>query len=327
MRPVLLSIANISPLACLGVFALVLAGLGGWLLLLRRHQMLTRDHLYTALGIAGVAVVFLLLVLRLGHFEIKSYGAMLMLGFAGGIYTAIRLGKRRGVPAERVLDLGLFILVGSIVGARLLYVLITKNAGPFLDFGSLLREGLGGLSFHGGLLGGLLAGTIYIRATKLDFWRVCDAVAPAIALGYAVTRIGCFLNGCCYGKFAPNLPWAVTFPHSPDGYISSVHPTQIYASLMGFTMFGILLLLSRGKGLERAGRLLMAFVMLEGVERFVMEIFRQPDPNYHGLLTPAQIASIVLALGALAGWFLLPKRAAVTEQDAAAAKTRPANVK
>ena len=320
MKPVLFEIRDVSLLHVLAMLAIVIIGVGIWLLILRRKQAYTRDHLITGTAITGMAALFLLIILHAGHFSVHSYGAMLMLGFIAGIITATRLALRRGVPAERLLDLGLVILVCSIVGARVLYLMITKNAGPLLDMENVLQNGIGGLSFHGGLIGAVLGSLIYVRIAKLNYWRVADCMAPGIAIGYAITRIGCFLNGCCYGKHC-DLPWATTFAHSPDGFIANVHPTQIYASLMGLAMFGILLLLSRGQSLGRSGRLLMVFLVLEGIERFVMEIFRQPDPNFHGLLTPAQMFSIVLAVLGVLGWFLLPKKAAV---DALPAPEQPA---
>ena len=181
------------------------------------------------------------------------------------------------------------------------------------------------MSFHGGLIGGLLTGSAYIIFNKLPFWRVADCCAPAIAVGYAITRIGCFLNGCCFGKES-SLPWAMVFPDAPEAFARThhVHPTQLYASLMGFAMYGILLLLARRNGLGRAGRLFMVLLMLEGVERFTMEIYRFPDPNFHGAVTPAQFVSMILFLLGIAGLFLLPKRPAVTEPTPAPVPATPA---
>jgi phosphatidylglycerol:prolipoprotein diacylglycerol transferase len=301
-----------SLLTCLLIFAAVTVGVVIWLVWLQRRRAVTRDHWLTGGALLLIAAVLLGIISRLPEIRVNSYGTMLMLGFIAGTLAGVHLGKRRGVPADRVLDLGLFILFGAIIGARAVYLLITPNAGPFFDLHQVLTNGLGGLSFHGGLIGGFLAGGLYMALTKLRFWRVVDTLAPGVAIGYAITRIGCFLNGCCYGKPAPQgLPWAMNFLHSPDGPVMHVHPTQLYASAMGLLMFGILLLLARGNGLGRAGRLFMAFLMLEGVERFVMEIFRQPDTHASGPLTLAQMVSIVLIAGGVAGWFLLPKYPAV----------------
>jgi phosphatidylglycerol:prolipoprotein diacylglycerol transferase len=252
----------------------------------------------------------------MGHFTVNSYGTMLMLGFIAGIYTGVRLGVRRHIPAERIMDLGLLVLIAAIIGARLAYILITPDAGPIIDVREIMARGLGGLSYFGGIIGGVVVSFFYVRAMKLNFWRLGDALAPGIALGYAITRIGCFLNGCCYGKPC-SLPWAMNFRFSPDGPTGLVHPTQLYASLMGLAMFGILLWLSRGDSLKRAGRLFMVFLMLEGVERIVMEIFRAPDPHYLHMqvITPAMYFCVLLIACGLIGWRLLPKHPAIPMED------------
>lgn len=315
MKPVLLSLSYIPPLLLWGIFLFALLGVALWVYLLKRRGMLTREYWVTAASIIGMVAIFLFLIAGMGHININAYGAMLMCGFIAGMVITVYLGKRRGVSSERLMDLGLIILLSAIVGARLGYWVQgwfeTGNPGPLIDFHELMSKGLGGLSFHGGLIGAIIAGGLYIRHMKLDFWRVTDAIMPGLALGYAITRIGCFLNGCCYGKPAGNLPWAVTFPCSPDGLVRDVHPTQIYASLMGFLMFGILLLLARGDSLRRAGRLGMVFLVLEGIERYVMEIYRytaQPSS-----FTLAQGVSVLLIIGGITGWFLLPDRPAIPE--------------
>jgi len=243
--------------------------------------------------------------------HVNSYGFMLMMGFIFGITSAVKLGKKRGVSADIIIDLGMTILIGALVGARVQYLLMPGNAGAVLDFKTLVTSGVGGLGFFGGLVGGFLSATVFILIKKANFLRVLDTFAPGIALGYAITRIGCFLNGCCFGKDATGLWVATNFPHSPEGPVFHVHPTQIYASLMGFTMFAILWMLSRGNGLGRAGRLFAAFLAFEGIERFTMEIYRHADPNFHGVLTPAQIFSIILIIAATLMWFFLPKKPAV----------------
>jgi len=303
--------------AILALEIVIVALLLGWL---RRRNAYQPDHLYTGIALVGMTTVVLAILLKIGHVEIKAYGAMLMVGFLTGTYAAVRLGRRRDVPGERLLDLGLVVLVGSILGARLAFVLMNPKV-QFLDLQDILRYGLGGLSFHGGLIGGFLGGSIYIFVTRMNFWRVTDCAAPAIAIGYAITRIGCFLNGCCYGK-ETTLPWGMRFPFSPDAFphTHAVHPTQLYASAMGFLMFGIVLLLSRGKSLGRAGRLFMVLLVLEGIERFTMEIFREPDPKFTGLLTPAQWVSIAVLIIGVVGFFLLPKRPAVVEPVAVEAE-------
>jgi phosphatidylglycerol:prolipoprotein diacylglycerol transferase len=296
----------------------------GWLWYLKSKGVCQRDHLMTGGVVIALVALFLALIHWMGHFTVNSYGAMLMLGFIGGIYTGTRLGIRRHIPGERIMDLGLLVLVAAIIGARVMYIMLTPNAGPILDVKEIMTHGVGGLSFYGGMIGGVLVSIFYVRATKINFWRLGDALAPGIALGYAITRIGCFLNGCCYGK-PSTLPWAMNFPFSPDGPTGLVHPTQLYASLMGFAMFGILLYFSRGDSLKRAGRLFMLFLMMEGVERITMEIFRAPDPHYNPVITPAMYFCAVLIICGLIGWHLLPKQAAIPEDMALETKLPEVN--
>lgn len=318
MRNILFTLPAPSWPVAFAIIAVEIIIVALWLGLLRRKNLFTQDHLYTGTALIGMTAVVLAILLKIGHIEIKSWGAMLMLGFLTGTYTAVRLARRRDVPGERLIDLGLVILVGALLGARIAYVLMTPGT-PFFDLKDVLTNGLGGLSFHGGLIGGFLAGSAYLILMRLNYWRVADCLAPAIAVGYAITRIGCFLNGCCYGKETTPL-WGVKFPDSPDFFarMHFVYPDQLYASAMGFLMFGILLLLSRGKSLGRAGRLFMVLLVLEGIERFTMEFFREPDPKFHGLLTPAQWVSIALFVIGIIGFNLLPKRPAVAEPVAMA---------
>jgi phosphatidylglycerol:prolipoprotein diacylglycerol transferase len=317
MKPALLILPSPTWLTCLALFIAAAVLLGGWLLWQRRRGAITQEHTATAAIILVLTAGVLLVLHLLPRVQINSYGAMLAVGFILGTLTAVQLGKRRGVPAERILDLGLFILVGALVGARVQYVMITPNAGPIFDVTAFKTAGgIGGLGFFGGLIGGFLTGGAFIIWKRLNFLRVVDTLAPGIALGYAITRIGCFLNGCCFGTVAGHLPWAVVFPNLHDNLPR--HPSQLYASLMGFAMFGLLLLLARKASLGRAGRLFMTFLVLEGIERFTMELFRQPDPSFtgHGL-TLAQLVSVLLVIGGLIGWFTVPKRPAVDDAPAA----------
>lgn len=338
MKPVLYELHGLTWPIFGALLALAVVLVGVWLAVSRRRGPLTRDHKITASVVLGMTLLALSILRGMPDIRINAYGAMLTVGFILGTLTAVRLGIRRGIAAERLLDLGLFVLVGAIIGARVVYVMITPNAGPLFDLNLIMAKGLGGLSFHGGLLGGLLAATAYMLITRQPYWRMADCTAPGIALGYAITRIGCFLNGCCFGKIC-DLPWAVTFPmpapygtgpegpvppFAPFGQIAHVHPVQLYATLMGLIMYGILLLLSRKQSLGRAGRLFMVFLMLEGIERYVMEIFRFPDTHFQGAVTPAQFFSALIIIIGVIGWFILPKQPAVLVDAPKAEAAEPA---
>lgn len=218
---------------------------------------------------------------RIGPFSIHSYGVLLALSFIFGIFIAVKKGEKRGINGDEIVNLGFIIIVSSIIGARLFYVLfhLAEFRGRWLYTFWPVQEdgtvGLGGLILLGGVIFAFLGSTIYILYKKLNFWKLADSIAPAIALGIFLTRIGCFLNGCCFGK-ACTLPWAVKFPaNSPAGSVMgnlAIHPTQLYSSLYGLLIFIILMILDRLKTFN--GFLIGMFLILYGVSRFTVDFFR-----------------------------------------------------
>jgi phosphatidylglycerol:prolipoprotein diacylglycerol transferase len=218
---------------------------------------------------------------RVGPLVVNSYGLMLALAFIVGIFLALKKAEKRGIDNNTIINLAFVVMVSAIVGSRLFYVLfhLEEFKGrwlytflPIQPDGSI---GLGGLIFLGGFLGAILSGAIYIQKKGLSFWKVVDSVAPSLALGLFFGRIGCFLNGCCFGKTC-SLPWAVTFPpNSAAGYQMAgvaIHPTQLYSSAYGLLIFIILMLLDRKKHYD--GFLFAIFLMLYGVSRFTVDFFR-----------------------------------------------------
>ena len=241
---------------------------------------------------------------QIGPFPIRSYGVMIAISFAIGIWLAVRRGRERGFTAAEITDLSIAILISSIVGARLFYVLPYWR--EFLEHPlRVLAIWNGGLTMYGGLVGAIAASFVFTRIRKIPFWKVSDVVAPSVALGLAVTRIGCFMNGCCFGLPTAHR-WGVRFPpHSAAGsefYGVSLHPAQLYDSLVGFGIFGLLLLVDRR--LKGDGRLFILFVGLYGVSRFFMDRIRFYESistaGIGGLvLTWNQWLSIFLFLGAV----------------------------
>ena len=162
---------------------------------------------------------------HIGSFPINTYGVLLALAFLTALFVAARLGARDGLPRERVFDLGLWMLLGGLVGSKLLLMVAEPEYASdlwrlvSLDF---LRSG--GV-WYGGFLGGLLTGALLIRRYRLPFWKVTDAFAPGVALGQAIGRQGCFAAGCCWGK-PTTLPWGVEFgelAHRITGVPVGVH--------------------------------------------------------------------------------------------------------
>jgi len=254
------------------------------------------------------------IILQFGRFTIYSFGVMVALAFVVGMWTASRRAPRYGLSPEQIIDLGPWLLLGTVIGARTLFVISYWNeefAGKPLA--NVLMIWHGGLVFYGGFLGAAIAGIIYLRIKKLPVWKVADAVAPSIALGSAFGRIGCLLNGCCYGR-ACDLPWAIRFPPGhethPVGFPATpVHPTEIYDALLNLCLYAALAWLYRRKRFD--GQVFCAYLVCYAVFRSFVELFRGDyPPNQHylgGWATPAQMVSIAILAAGLILFKLLPR--------------------
>jgi phosphatidylglycerol:prolipoprotein diacylglycerol transferase len=248
---------------------------------------------------------------KFGSLTITWYGVMVAMAFLAGLWTAGRLDMREGVPPEKIHDLGPWLIVGSIVGARTLYV-ITFWREQFAEhpFPEIFRVWRGGLVYYGGLIGACLAVIIYCRIRKFPLWKAADIMAPSIALGYAFGRIGCLMNGCCYGREC-HLPWAIKFPvghetHPAGSPATPVHPTEIYESLLSLALYGFLAWLFRRKKFD--GQVFATYLVCYAFLRSFVELFRCDYPAYQrfgGLATPAQMVSVfILAAGVVLFWLL-----------------------
>lgn len=225
-----------------------------------------------------------------GPITIYSYGFMLALAFLLGIYFARLEAKRKSINPDLIYDLAILAALGGIIGARFFYVighweLYSRNWKAIFAF----QEG--GLVFYGGLAGGALAILVYLKAKKLLICDIADMIAPSLAIGYSIARIGCFLNGCCLGRVT-NVPWAVNFP----GVEGLRHPTQIYSLFYGLVIFGILWGLR--KKLIRSGQLFSLYLLLYALARFIVEFFRDTRPFFAGL-SIYQVLSLGLILGVI----------------------------
>jgi phosphatidylglycerol:prolipoprotein diacylglycerol transferase len=246
---------------------------------------------------------------NLGPFPIHWYGVMVALGFATGLWTASRRALRSGIAPDKIIDLGPWLILGAIVGARSLYVVsYWHESFEGRPIGEVFAVWNGGLVYYGGLIGATLACVCYLRLKRLPFWKVADILAPSVALGCAFGRIGCLLNGCCYGR-ACTLPWAIRFPADnplhPPTY--PVHPTQVYDSLLNLCLYAGLAWLYRHKRFE--GQVMAVYLVGYALMRSFVELFRgdYPERQHYlgGWATPAHLVSIgVLAAGLVLFWML-----------------------
>ncbi|HEX8557113.1 MAG TPA: prolipoprotein diacylglyceryl transferase [Pyrinomonadaceae bacterium] len=251
---------------------------------------------------------------RIGGFPVNTYGVLLALAFMAALFVSSRLGARDGLPRERVFDLGLWMLLGGLLGSKLLLMLAEPEYGA--DWRNLLTIDFlrsGGV-WYGGFLGGLLTGVLLIRRYRLPFWKVTDAFAPGVALGQSIGRQGCFAAGCCWG--APTEgPWGVVFGEEASrvtGVPAGVHlhPTQLYESAAALVIFGLLYRLHRRKRFD--GQVIAAYAVLYGLTRFAIEFFRDdPRGDILGLTTLTRLStSQLISLAVFTGGavFLLLRR-------------------
>jgi phosphatidylglycerol:prolipoprotein diacylglycerol transferase len=244
---------------------------------------------------------------RIGNFPINTYGVFLALAFLCAILIAVRLARRDGLPAEKIYDLSLWMLLAGLVGSKIL-MLFTEpdyrdNPALLLSLDFLRSGGV----FYGGLLGAVLAGYFLMKRYKLPWWKTADACAPGIAVANFFGRQGCFAAGCCWGK-PTTLPWGVKFSelgHQITGVPTDVHlhPTQLYESFAMLLVFVFLLWLHKRKRFD--GQVILAYALLYSAIRFAIEFVRDdPRGDVFGLtsltgLSTSQLISLVIGIWAL----------------------------
>jgi phosphatidylglycerol:prolipoprotein diacylglycerol transferase len=245
---------------------------------------------------------------QLGPLTIHWYGVMIALAFLAGLWTATRRARRENISGEKIADIVLWLMIGSIIGARTVYV-TTYWRDEFADqpFSEVFMIQHGGLVYYGGLIGAAIAGFIYMGRKKMPLWKTSDVLAPSIALGNVFGRIGCLLNGCCYGR-PTNMPWGIRFPAGHQYAGVPVHPTQIYDALDNFILYLLLAWLFRHKKFD--GQVLATFLIGYGVTRVFMECFRgdYPPDHIHYGLTPGELVSIPIFIAGLLLAALLSRR-------------------
>lgn len=237
---------------------------------------------------------FVIFNIHIGPFALHTYGLFVAMGFLLGLGWSMREARNLGLDATLLSDLGFYLILGSILGARLLYVLINPVYFWYNPL-EIFMFWKGGLVFSGGAIVATTLGIWYLKKKNQNIWKWMDALAPGIGLGESIGRIGCLAAGCCYGAVC-DLPWAITFTH-PDSLaplFQPLHPTQLYHSLAGLLCFITLVALK--PILRYSGWRMGIFLLLFGSFRFIIEIFRADYRGELGLFSVTQL----IALGAIA---------------------------
>jgi len=254
-----------------------------------------------------------------GPVTIHWYGIMIALAFLAGLWTATLRARRENIPAERIADVVLWLMVGSIIGARVVYVTTywqeEFSGQPIAEIFAVWH---GGLVYYGGLIGGVVGGIAYMLLKKMPIWKTADVLAPSIALGSFFGRMGCLLNGCCYGR-PTDLPWAITFTnplaHDLSGTPLNVplHPTEIYDGVLNLALYAFLAWLFRRKKFD--GQIFATYLICYAILRSVVEHYRgdYSGLHYHLGLTPAQWISVPMFIIGLALAAILSRRTEVKQ--------------
>lgn len=238
-------------------------------------------------------------IVRIGPLALRWYGLMYLLGFAGSfLLVRFRLNKERKVlPDEQVEDVYFYLILGLIVGARVGYMFFYNLPETIYDPISILYVWQGGMSFHGGLIGTVLAGIIYCRSRGISAMALGDILVITAPIGLGFGRLGNFINGELWGRVT-DLPWGMVFPGAGP---EPRHPSQLYElALEGFLLFAVLWFAR--KRLTKPGQMTALFLILYGILRSSVEFFRQPDPQLgyiFGFITMGQILSCLMILTGL----------------------------
>ena len=239
-------------------------------------------------------------LLDFGNIKIYSWGFMLAIAVIVAIFGLTKLFKREGYDPDSVLDLVIILVLAGVLGSRLAYILVYQwqdlLANPAAVL-SLSNGGFSGLVWYGALIIDVPLFVWYLRRKGYPAWNILDIFAPFVALGYAIVRIGCFLNGCCYGEVT-NSVWGVVFPYV-DGLTR--YPTQLFSSALNFILFGLLIWFYPHRRFN--GEVFLLYLMGYSVYRFIVEYFRDSLINY-GPFTMGQIVTVGLFViaGLLYGW-------------------------
>jgi phosphatidylglycerol:prolipoprotein diacylglycerol transferase len=263
------------------------------------------------------------ILFEIGGFPVYTYGLLLAAAYLLGLQFALVRARTRGLDPNRVMDLGIWIIVSALVGAKLLLLIVdfdsfTSNPAELLN---LARSG--GV-FYGGLIAAVAVALWYLRRHRMPVWTVTDIFAPGIALGHVIGRLGCLFAGCCFGR-PTDVPWAITFHNefaarnvgTPLGI--PLHPTQLYEAGAELLIL-LFLLFTERRGRYFPGRTFWTYMFLYGVSRFVIEFYRYDPRGMVGMFSTSQFVSLLIVPLSIVMLFMLSRRPGPAPADAQRAR-------
>jgi phosphatidylglycerol:prolipoprotein diacylglycerol transferase len=251
---------------------------------------------------------------NIGGWPVYSYGVLLAAAYLAGLQLAVVRARKAGLDGAKVMDFGIYLIIAALVGAKLALVIVDFSyyrANP-REILSLARAG--GV-FYGGLIAALAVGLLLVKRYKLPVWKTGDLIAPGVALGHVIGRLGCLLAGCCFGR-PTTMPWAITF-HDPLAGLNvgtpldvPLHPTQLYDAGAELIIL-IALLATEKKGRPFAGRTFWLYMLLYAITRYIVEIYRGDDRGiFFSTFSTSQLVSLAIVPLSVFMLWRLSKRAA-----------------
>jgi phosphatidylglycerol:prolipoprotein diacylglycerol transferase len=237
------------------------------------------------------------ILFEIGGFPVYTYGVLLAAAYLLGLQFALMRARARGLDPNRVMDLGIWIIISALVGAKLLLLIVDFNTFKNSP-GELLTLVRSGGVFYGGLIAAVIVALWYLRRHKMPVWTVTDVFAPGIALGHVIGRLGCLFAGCCFGR-PTDVPWAITFHNEYAAQNVGtplnvpLHPTQLYEAGAELLILGILLFTEK-KGRPYPGRTFWSYMLFYGVSRFIIEFYRGDARGVVGDFSTSQFVSLVI---------------------------------
>ena len=266
------------------------------------------------------------ILFEIGGFPVYTYGVLLAAAYLLGLQFALMRARSRGLDPNRVMDLGIWIIVSALAGAKLLLLFVewdTYTSSPS-ELLTLVRSG--GV-FYGGLIAAVAVALWYLRRHRMPIWHVTDAFAPGIALGHVIGRLGCLFAGCCFGK-PTTVAWAITFHNEYAARNVGtplnvpLHPTQLYEAGAELLIL-VFLLATERRGRPFPGRTFWGYMLLYGISRFIIEFFRGDARGTIGIFSTSQFVSLLIIPLSIIMLLVLARRLA-PEPTAAAKRARAA---
>jgi phosphatidylglycerol---prolipoprotein diacylglyceryl transferase len=237
------------------------------------------------------------ILFEIGGFPIYTYGVLLAAAYLLGLQFALKRARQRGLDPNRVMDLGIWIIVSALAGAKLLLLMVEWDTYT-ASFSQLLTLVRSGGVFYGGLIAAVIVALWYLWRHRMPVWQVTDVFAPGIALGHVIGRLGCLFAGCCFGK-PTSVPWAITFHNKyAEQNVGTplevpLHPTQLYEAGAELLILVVLLATER-KGRPFPGRTFWGYMLVYGISRFIIEFYRGDSRGAVGMFSTSQFVSLLI---------------------------------